>query len=159
MASALERVGVGREGARISGDYSVSSRVDSRSVVRFRSLALIVGVALAACSGTASKAEPAHAQVRGEESGLASYYSNSLAGHKTANGEKYDPTLLTAAHRSLPFGTIVEVTRPDGRTVRVRINDRGPFSKGRVIDLSLKAAEEIGLLKEGVAKVTVKVVD
>jgi rare lipoprotein A len=129
-------------------------------VVRVRSLALIVGVALAACSGTAtSKAEPAHAQVRGEESGLASYYSSSLAGHKTANGEKYDPDLLTAAHRSLPFGTIVEVTRPDGRTVQVRINDRGPFAKGRVIDLSLKAAEEIGLTKEGVARVTVKVVD
>ena len=53
----------------------------------------------------------------------------------------------------------VEVTRPDGRAVRVRINDRGPFTKGRVVDLSLKAAEEIGLLKDGVAKVTVKVVD
>lgn len=128
-------------------------------MVRVRSLALIVGVALAACSGTASKADPAHAHVRGEETGLASYYSNSLAGHKTANGEKYDPTLLTAAHRSLPFGTVVEVTRPDGRAVRVRINDRGPFTKGRVVDLSLKAAEEIGLLKDGVAKVTVKVVD
>lgn len=124
---------------------------------------MIAGAALAgssaACLGTSAKADPAHATVGREEVGLASYYSNKLAGHKTANGEKYDPTLLTAAHKTLPFGTIVEVTRPDGRTVRVRINDRGPFTKGRVIDLSFKAAEEVGLVKDGVAEVTVKVVD
>jgi rare lipoprotein A len=93
-----------------------------------------------------------------EEKGVASYYADSLAGHKTASGEKYDPDALTAAHKSLPFGTVVEVSRADGRKVRVRINDRGPFTKGRVIDLSRRAAEEIGLIKDGIAKVTVRVV-
>ena len=93
-----------------------------------------------------------------EQHGVASYYGKKLAGHKTASGERYDPDKLTAAHRTLPFGTIVEVTRADGRSVRVRINDRGPFVKGRVIDLSRRAAEKIGLLRDGVADVTVSVV-
>jgi peptidoglycan lytic transglycosylase len=93
------------------------------------------------------------------EHGKASYYSNALAGHKTASGERYDPKKLTAAHRTLPFGTVVDVARKDGRHVRVRINDRGPFVKGRVIDLSRRAAEEIGLTREGVAEVTLTVVD
>ncbi len=95
----------------------------------------------------------------GVERGVASYYGSKLAGHKTANGERYDPDELTAAHKTLPFGTIVEVTRTDGRSVRVRINDRGPFVKGRVIDLSRSAAKAIGLLRDGVAEVTVRVVE
>lgn len=90
--------------------------------------------------------------------GRASYYSDKLAGRPTASGEPYDPRALTAAHRKLPFGTIVDVIRPDGRRVQVRINDRGPFTKGRVIDLSRRAAEAIGLIREGVAEVTVVVV-
>jgi len=91
--------------------------------------------------------------------GLASYYADSLAGRKTASGEPYDPTELTAAHRTLPFGTVVEVTREDGRSVVVRINDRGPFgNKKRIIDLSRRAAEEVGLIRAGVAPVTVRVV-
>lgn len=127
-------------------------------MLRAASVALIVSVALAACSARV-QAEASQAAVRGEEAGLASYYSNSLAGHKTASGEPYDPAALTAAHKTLPFGTIVEVTRADGRSVRVRINDRGPFSKGRVIDLSRRAAEELGLIRDGLARVTVRVVD
>jgi rare lipoprotein A len=127
-------------------------------VLRAATVALIVSAAFA-CSANV-KAEPSHAAaVKGEEAGLASYYSSSLAGHKTASGEKYDPDLLTAAHKTLPFGTIVEVVRADGRSVRVRINDRGPFTKGRVIDLSHRAAEELGLLRDGVARVTVRVVE
>jgi len=92
------------------------------------------------------------------ERGRASYYSDKLAGRPTASGEPYKPRELTAAHRKLPFGTIVDVVRPDGRTVRVRINDRGPFKRGRIIDLSRRAAEKIGLTSEGVADVTVVVV-
>lgn len=120
-------------------------------------VAFAIASSAAACAAHA-KADPAHADVGREEIGLASFYSNKLAGHKTANGEKYDPELLTGAHKTLPFGTIVEVVRPDGRSVRVRINDRGPFTKGRVIDISYKAAEELGLVKDGVAEVTLKVV-
>jgi rare lipoprotein A len=86
--------------------------------------------------------------------GLATYYSSRLAGRKTANGDRYDPSLLTAAHRTLPFGTMVEVRRADGRRVVVRINDRGPFGDPeRVIDLSHRAAEELGILHEGKVRV------
>lgn len=90
--------------------------------------------------------------------GLASYYADSLTGRPTASGEPYDPKQLTAAHRTLPFGTLVEVTRQDGRTVTVRINDRGPFgSKKRILDLSRRAAEQVGLIRAGVAPVTARV--
>ena len=87
------------------------------------------------------------------QQGIASYYHDSLAGNATASGEKYDPALLTAAHRTLAFGTVIDVVRPDGRWVRVRVNDRGPFKKGRVVDLSRAAAEKIGLIEEGITEV------
>lgn len=93
------------------------------------------------------------------QTGFATYYADSLSGNKTANGERYDPNEYTAAHRSLPFGTIVEVERKDGRKVRVRINDRGPFGdKTRVIDLSRRAAEDLGVIKDGVIKVTIRLI-
>jgi peptidoglycan lytic transglycosylase len=83
--------------------------------------------------------------------GLASYYKS---GKRTANGERFKPMAMTAAHRTLPFGTKVVVTHlKTGKSVVVRINDRGPFIKGRVIDLSLGAAKVMGLLGSGVAKV------
>jgi rare lipoprotein A len=86
--------------------------------------------------------------------GEASYYADSLAGHATASGEPYDPHKLTAAHRTLPLGTLVAVEREDGRRVEVRINDRGPFGReGRILDLSKRAAEELGMLRAGVAKI------
>lgn len=90
--------------------------------------------------------------------GKATYYADSLAGNPTASGERYDPGQLTAAHRSLPFGSLVDVVRRDGRWVRVRITDRGPFAKGRVIDLSRRAAEAIGMIDAGVVDVTLYVV-
>jgi rare lipoprotein A len=90
--------------------------------------------------------------------GKASYYSDRLAGRPTASGEAYDPRAFTAAHRTLAFGTMVDVTRPDGRHVTVRINDRGPHQRGRVIDLSRRAAEQIGLVKDGVGVVSLRVV-
>ncbi len=92
------------------------------------------------------------------EEGRASYYSDRLAGHPTATGEPYDPRALTAAHRHLPLGTMVDVARPDGRHVTVRINDRGPHARGRIIDLSRRAAAELGMVREGVAEVVLRVV-
>ncbi len=93
------------------------------------------------------------------QAGVASYYADSLAGHPTASGEPYDPSEFTAAHRTLPFGTVVEVARSDGRSVLVRINDRGPFGKKkRIIDLSRAAAQAIGLDRSGIATVTLRVV-
>jgi len=93
--------------------------------------------------------------------GLASWYGgrDGFDGKPTASGEIYDSSQLTAAHRDLPLGTVVDVTNVgNGRTVRVRINDRGPFVRGRIIDLSRAAAEEIGLVGPGVGEVRVTVV-
>lgn len=85
--------------------------------------------------------------------GIASWYGY---GHKTANGEEFDIGAMTAAHKSLPFGTLVRVENlRNGRTVTVRINDRGPFIKGRIVDLSLAAALEIGLTAPGLAPVRI----
>ncbi|MET0595715.1 MAG: septal ring lytic transglycosylase RlpA family protein [Polyangiaceae bacterium] len=90
------------------------------------------------------------------ETGIASYYASSLAGRKTASGERYDPHQLTAAHRRLPFGTLVEVRRRDGkRSVIVRINDRGPWVGNRVIDLSLRAAQALEMVPAGKATVDI----
>lgn len=89
--------------------------------------------------------------------GYASYY---FYGKRTANGERFNPNGLTAAHRSLPFGTKVQVTNMNtGRSVVVRINDRGPFVRSRVIDLSLGAARAVGLNRSGVARVQLLVLN
>jgi rare lipoprotein A len=91
--------------------------------------------------------------------GKATYYSNSLAGRKTASGEPYDPSRFTAAHKTLPFDTVVRVVRVDtARYVYVRITDRGPYAAAeRIIDLSYIAAERLGMLRAGVVPVRVEV--
>jgi len=90
----------------------------------------------------------------------ASYQGDEYAGRRTASGEPYDPDALTAASHTLPIGSSVMVTNPaTGRSVKVRINDRGPGVRGRGLDLSKRAAEEIGMTKKGVARVRVKAVD
>lgn len=94
--------------------------------------------------------EPARPALRRMGRGVASYYGRRFAGRPTANGETFDPAQLTAAHKTLPFGSRVRVTNPrNGRSVVVRINDRGPYAHGREIDLSRSAAEEIGLIAAG----------
>lgn len=91
------------------------------------------------------------------QSGVASWYGKSHNGRRTASGETYDMNDMTAAHRTLPFGSIVRVTRDDdGRSVTVRINDRGPYARGRIIDLSAKAAEDLGMTERGIARVKVE---
>ena len=91
------------------------------------------------------------------ENGKASYYGNEFNGKKTANGETFNKNKLTAAHKTLPFGTVVTVKNiSNGKTVKVTITDRGPFVKGRIIDISEKAASEIGMLDQGVAQVELK---
>jgi rare lipoprotein A len=90
--------------------------------------------------------------------GMASWYGPGFHGNRTASGEWFNQYDLTAAHRYLPFGTWVRVTNlNNGRSVEVRINDRGPFTGGRVIDLSTAAAEAIGMINSGVAPVSVEV--
>jgi rare lipoprotein A len=90
------------------------------------------------------------------ENGRASYYADKFEGHKTASGTIFHQKGLTAAHRTLPFGTKVKVTNvANGRSVKVKITDRGPFSEARIIDLSKKAARKIGMINTGVAVVEV----
>lgn len=90
------------------------------------------------------------------ENGKASYYADKFEGHRTASGTTFHQNRLTAAHRTLPFGTKVKVTNvANGRSVKVRITDRGPSAEGRVIDLSKKAARRIGMVNTGVAVVEV----
>ncbi|MBV9989347.1 MAG: septal ring lytic transglycosylase RlpA family protein [Chitinophagaceae bacterium] len=92
----------------------------------------------------------------GSETGLASYYSESYNGKTTANGEIFRSSEMTAAHKKLPFGTKVKVTNlSNGKTVKVRVNDRGPFVQGRIIDLTRKAAKKLDMLAAGIAKVKI----
>lgn len=92
--------------------------------------------------------------------GRVSFYADSLAGHRTANGERYDPSALTCASRELPFGSLVRVTRLDtGASVVVRVNDRGPWGRRqRILDLSRAAAEAIDMIRAGVVEVRADVV-
>lgn len=105
--------------------------------------------------GTAANAH-AHDASAETQQGYASFYHDKFQGRTTASGAPFDQNQLTAAHRYLPFGTEVVVERPDtGQEVTVVINDRGPFVKGRIIDLSKRAARKLGLLDRGVAPVIV----
>ena len=128
----------------------------------------LAGLLSASCASSRPAARPVSHPVSPEEAtkgwseeGLASWYGgdDGFEGKPTASGEIYDSSKLTAAHRDLPLGTVVDVTSLDsGRVTRVRINDRGPFVKGRVIDLSHAAAQQIQMIGPGVARVKVVVV-
>ena len=119
---------------------------------------------LAACAGPVplppSPPQPAPAAVEQAtygQVGIASWYGKAHHGHITANGEIFDMRELTAAHRSLPFDTVVRVTNlASGKTVKVRINDRGPYAHGRVIDLSAAAARQLGIAEKGTAEVRIE---
>ena len=90
--------------------------------------------------------------------GTASYYAHKFHGRKTANGEIYNSTKFTAAHRDFPFGTKVKITNlSNDKSVVVRVNDRGPFAKNRIIDVSYAAAKKIDMIKKGVIKVKIEV--
>lgn len=92
------------------------------------------------------------------EQGVASWYGPGFHGRTTANGERYDMHGMTAAHRTLPFGTLLEVRNLDnGRTCRLRVNDRGPFVRGRILDVSYAAAQELGMVGPGTARVEIAV--
>ncbi|MEN8208333.1 MAG: septal ring lytic transglycosylase RlpA family protein [Candidatus Fermentibacteria bacterium] len=92
--------------------------------------------------------------------GVASYYGDGFHGNLTANGETFDMYALTCAHLTLPFGTVILVKNLDnGREVMVRVNDRGPYVGGRIIDLSTGAAEDLGMLDAGIANVLLKVLN
>ncbi len=135
-------------------------------------------MSLAACSLTSTRASKSSAKHSGKsyvingkryyilasaegfrEKGHASWYGEPFHGRKTANGETYDMNKLSAAHKTLPLNTWVEVKNMDNnKTLSIRVNDRGPFIDGRIIDLSRAAAEEIGMLRSGVANVSIRAI-
>ena len=124
--------------------------------------ALTIFLLLASClhgCSSITKHEPHPDSVGYEQTGIASYYAKKFHHRKTASGERFDNNSMTAAHKTLPFGTDVKVTNiNNGKSVTVRINDRGPFVKGRIIDLSRAAFSQIADLNRGVVKVQIRVV-
>jgi rare lipoprotein A len=95
-----------------------------------------------------------------KETGIAAVYADSLNGHKTASGQVFDQTKLTAAHKTLPFGSKIKVTNTkNGKSVVVRINDRGPAQSGRILDLSTAAAQKLGIGKLAMHEVTLEVLE
>ena len=109
-------------------------------------------------TATARSPTPAPAP-GGAQHGNASFYSHRLTGRKTASGEAYDPNALTAAHRTLPLGTQLQVVNPkNDRSVVVTVNDRGPIPKNRVLDVSSAAADRLGMKKAGVTRVETRVI-
>ena len=118
---------------------------------------LVVSALLSGCAttGMLTGSRPPQGDV-----GLASYYARKFHQRRTASGEVYDQDGMTAAHRRLPFGTRVRVTNlHNGKSVILRINDRGPFRKERIIDVSYRAARQLGFVGRGVAEVRVEVVE
>ena len=123
-------------------------------------LGVTVGLGvLAGCAPRATRPSPKEERPSPRtylEEGLASYYGPGLEGRPTASGEKFNPQKLTAAHKKLPFGTCLRVVNMEnGRSVEVRVNDRGPFVQGRVVDVSLAAAKQLDMLKKGLARVRI----
>jgi len=117
---------------------------------RRRRLAPLLLLLAAACAHAPARLPPA--ALVGE--GAASWYGASFRGRPTASGERFDPDAFTAAHRTLPFGTCLRVENTgNGRSVEVRVNDRGPFAAGRILDVSEAAARALDFVKQGVAAV------
>lgn len=120
-----------------------------------RAARLAVPLAAVLAAACAHAPPPPEAR-RGGEVGLASYYGGEFQGRRTASGSRYDMHALTCAHPTAPFGTRLRVTDLEsGRSVVVTVNDRGPFAPGRVIDLSLAAARQLGMVRRGVVRVRV----
>lgn len=125
-----------------------------------RNRLLIAPMLLALVSGCMDSPEADATESSLTQQGKASYYARSLHGEETASGETFNQNELVAAHKTLPFDTRVQVTNLDnGKQVTVRINDRGPYKPGRIIDLSRVAANRIDLLEDGVAPVKIETLD
>jgi rare lipoprotein A len=151
-------------GAKLKGGMALlcpdSLRLQVRNVcetIRWCVSVVTLIALFAGCSAIRNTGMPSAGEI---QFGMASWYGKEFHGRVTTSGEKYDMHKLTAAHRRLPFDTLVRVTNiKNGKSVIVRINDRGPWKPGRVIDLSYAAAEKIGITKEGVARVRLDIVD
>jgi rare lipoprotein A len=145
---------------RGSASDSRGSETPALAAVRYVGLGIAVAVVLlAGCARPRAGVPPPPARLGDEETGLASWYGNPYHGRRTASGEVYDMGQMTAAHRTLPFGTwLVVENLTTGRTVEVRVNDRGPFVDQRILDLSYAAARVVGATGSGVIPVRLRVV-
>lgn len=136
-----------------------------RAVLRFLAPGLLVFAIGCSHGPEPTGPDPAPPSAKDPASGIpltgfASYYASSFHGRRTASGETYNQNALTAAHRTLPFGSRLRVTEiSSGKSVEVRINDRGPFRKDRIVDLSRRAAEELGFVAAGLTRVRIEVLD
>ena len=148
--------------AAAQGAVLAAWRRPRQALLPFKEISLVLfGLSLAACSSTpkAKTYVPPTPTPGAVERGLASWYGKEFDGLPTASGETFRPEKVSAAHRTLPLGTLVEVTNEkNGKTVRVKVNDRGPFVAGRIVDLSKAAAATIGSVGDGVVPVTLRVV-
>jgi rare lipoprotein A len=134
------------------GARDLNYRFAVKSTLGWRIAVIGLILLVTACAAT----PPVQPEAVFQEQGLASYYARKFHGRRTASGERYDENAMTAAHRRLAFGAMVKVhNMENGRTVEVRINDRGPHRKGRIIDLSHAAARKLGMLKDGVVRVKI----
>jgi len=137
----------------------VFARPIHAGAAQFLGAVIFAAITLSACSHKNRVPVPASVKTGATETGIASWYGEPYNGRRAASGEIYDMEQFTAAHRTLPFNTWVEVADLDnGKHVEVRIIDRGPFVKGRIIDLSLAAARSIEMLGPGTARVRLKVI-
>ena len=140
--------------------YCVAAALSMVKTFRRRALALAIGALVVASLTACGTKPPVRETPPYKAVGLASYYGATFHGRRTASGERFNMHAMTAAHRHFKFGTRVNVTNlKNKRSVTVRINDRGPFARGRIIDLSYAAAKKIGMIGDGVVRVKIKVVD
>jgi len=129
--------------------------VGSRRPVAAAAVAAAIGLGVVlGCASASGARRPAVGQI---QDGEASYYGRKFVGRRTASGERYDPKLMTAAHKTLPFGTRIRVTRPGGPSVVLKVNDRCGCPHGRIVDVSEAAAEKLNMLKAGVVRVRLEV--
>ena len=132
-------------------------RYRERYVERYRACLLVLALCLGTCSALSAKEKNIQKQTHATV-GIASYYGAKFQGRRTASGEVFNTIEMTAAHRTLPFGTQLRVTNlRNGKSVVVRVNDRGPHIRGRIIDLSKAAAKKIGITRTGIARVKLEV--
>lgn len=142
-------------------NYKVFFQNNMKFKVKIVFLSLLLLVSFSSCTSLFGKKKDTSSTSAkaGEysETGIASYYGNKYEGKPTASGEKFKQSLLTAAHRTLPFGTMVTVTNlKNEKKIRVRINDRGPYKKERIIDVTRKGAEMLDFVHDGLTEVKIE---
>ena len=134
-----------------------SEKIATAAVILRRTVLLVLFLFCAAVNSSLFTLHSSLLHAQNVQKGKASYYSKKWTGRKTANGDRLHHDSMTCAHKTHPFGTLLKVTNPDnGKVVIVRVNDRGPYGRDRIIDLSWGAARELGILAKGVAKVEIE---